>query len=336
MPSYRKAALSNCKKDKNLRKFMRRYTVILNPKSGSGKNLQTIRALRECLLTQGHQVLVRQSRSLRHVELLTMEARSENVDGVIAMGGDGTINKVLECLAYSNIPLLVIPAGTENLLACEFGLDGSFGVTWEALHRGPVRTLDLVRANDRVFMAIAGFGFDAEVINRIMADRTGHITHSYYFWPICRTFMEYRFPSFRVEADGECVNDEPALVFVGNIARYAAGLPILPNADSADGLLDLTIFRCRNRAQLLSHSFYTLINRAHHGPDVERRRCRRLRISSCDTTNSVQLDGDPGPSLPLEIEVLPAAARLFTPPPQNGDPYAGPVRHYFLRRLLTR
>lgn len=315
---------------------MSSYTVILNPKSGSGQSFAVIQSLCRELRELGHLVEIHLSRSLRHVELLTLEARAAEKDTVIAAGGDGTISKALECLACSGIPLLVIPTGTENLLACEYGLDGSLGVARRALLEGQCRKLDLARANERVFMAVAGFGFDAEVIRRLHQIRTGHIMHSDYFWPLSRTFWEYPFPTFRVEADGVCVNDEPALVFVGNISRYATGLDILPEADGSDGRLDLTIFRCRDQLELLRHSWRTLRRQVKSGPRVVRQRCKHIRVSSPDTDGMVQLDGDPGPRLPIEIEIMPAAARILTPPAPKGKDRSTPVRYYMLRRWLTR
>jgi diacylglycerol kinase family enzyme len=269
---------------------------------------------------------------------LSARARTEGVSALIVAGGDGTISNALETLAYSDLPVLVIPNGTENLLACEFGLDGSLQSNIALVRNRRTCTLDLARANDRVYMAVAGFGFDAEVINRIHQVRTGHITHYDYIWPLCRTFGEYHFPHFHVEADGECVCDEPALVFVGNISRYAAGLKIQPDADGTDGWLDLTVFKCRNQWQLLEHSARTLFDRAQEGPRITRRKCRRVRVSSDHSDIPVQLDGDPGPVLPIDIEIMPAAAKILIPEtlPDKNLSLPALLRFYLLRRWLLR
>ena len=273
------------------------------------------------------------TRSLEHAGELARRAKEEGAGTVIVSGGDGTVRTVVEAMAHSGMPVLIIPTGTENLLACEFGLSGSVESSLDTLDHGKIRHLDLGRVNDRYFMAVAGVGFDGEVIRRLQKIRKGHITQSDYFWPICRAFWEYRSPRIRVVADGQTISDEPSMVFVGNISRYAAGLGILPDADGSDGWLDLTIYKYQHRYQLIGHSVLTALHRSHTSKSAIRLRCRQVSITSSQPGIPVQLDGDPGPSLPLHIQIDPAAAQIITPPPA-GEPYAPPVKHYHLRRWL--
>ncbi|MCF7957240.1 MAG: diacylglycerol kinase family lipid kinase [Phycisphaerae bacterium] len=310
------------------------YQLIVNPKSGSHLNISGIRALRDRLRQLGHRVELTLTESLEHAGILAGEAVARGVSGVIVAGGDGTVRDVVDAMAGSTIPILIVPSGTENLLATDIGLDGGLERSLSALAGGQVRNLDLGNANGRHFMAIAGIGFDGEIIRRTHAVRSGHVSPMDYVWPICQTFWGYQFPSIRVEADGDVLCDEPALVFVCNIARYAVGLRLSPDADCGDGELDVCIYRCRNRLQLLRHSVHTVLKRSGRGSDVIRKRCKRLNISSETGGVPVQLDGDPGPELPLTIEVIPRAARLLTPPPPPGKEFCPPVRFYYLKRWV--
>ena len=218
----------------------------------------------------------------------------------------------------------------------ELGLDGSEEVTLAALDHGVIRKLDLGRANGRCFIAIVGVGFDAEVVQRINRFRTGHITHRDYLWPICRTFWEHRFPTLNIVADGRRICDQPALLFVSNISRYAVGRKITPHADFSSSYLDVTVYKCHKRRQLLLHSALTILGQSHRSPDVIRTRCRRLIVNCADLQVPVQLDGDPGPKLPLEINVLPSTARVLAPPPPDHPHHCPPARLYRLRRSLVR
>ena len=312
-----------------------RYHFIVNPKSGSSLDVATVQRLRDHLCAAGSHVQVDLTRSLEHARQLADHAVNEAATAIVVAGGDGTVRAVIEGTNRSGTPLVIIPCGTENLLACELGLDSSLRSCLGALADGVGRTVDLGCANGSHFMAIAGVGFDAEVIRRIERQRAGHIGHTDYLWPICRTYWEYSLPQLRVEADGQLLCDEPALVFVSNISRYAVQLGISPDADCGDGLLDVCVYRCRSRAELLLHAAQTALRTSGRNHRIERRRCRKLTISSCDPDVPVQLDGDPGPALPLQIEVLPAAARILTPRPAPGDRYHQPVRFYHLRQWLN-
>ena len=312
----------------------RRYFFIVNPKSGSSADITIIDRLRNYLRRQGHIIQLDLTRSLAHAGRLAAQAIDFGADVIIVAGGDGTVRSVAETMAGSKLPLLILPFGTENLLAQELGIDGTLPNAINILEHGKLRKLDLGLANDRHFMAIAGVGFDAEVIERINQFRAGHITHSDYVWPICRTFWEYKFPHMRVSADGKMICDEPALVFVGNISRYAIGLPIVPRADCSDGRLDVCIYKCSRRRGLLLHTVRTIAHQALRSGRVSRHLCKSVSISSQESYVPVQLDGDPGPALPLEIRVKPAAARVLTPMPPAGKDYCKPIRFYHLRRWM--
>ena len=311
----------------------RRAALIINPKSGSSADTDTLIRLRDFLRKEGYGLSVELTKSLDHAGDLARQARHNHCNLVIVAGGDGTVRTVVESMAGSEIPLLIVPGGTENLVACELGIDGTFKNLQTILRQGKVRNLDLGRVNQNYFIAVVGVGFDGEVIRRLNQFRAGHITHMDYLWPITRTFWEYQFPPLRVEADGVTVCDEPALVFVGNISRYAVELKIFPDADCGDGLLDLCIYKCSSRPRLLLHSLMTMLRQTSLSPGVIRRKCRHIRISGAPSL-PVQYDGDPGPALPLEIEVIPTAARVLTPPAPAGQAYAPPVRFYHFRRWL--
>ena len=309
------------------------FEIILNPKSGSDLNIHTIRHLVAYLRQRQCTVSVKLTKSLDHAGELAAAALKKPCTAVITVGGDGTVRAVITAIAGSQTPLLVVPAGTENLLATELGIDPSLDSVVGLLENPCLTTLDLGSVDGSHFMAVLGVGFDAEVIHRMNRFRAGHITHFDYIWPICRTFWEYRFPIISVELDGRSICHEPALVFVSNISRYSVGLGISPHADCGDGLLDVTVYRCRGHAQLLQHAFLTAVQQSHRSLLVRRFRCRHAVISSPDPRTHVQVDGDPGPPLPIDIRIVPAAAHILTPPPESPRRIS---RLHYLGRWLSR
>jgi diacylglycerol kinase family enzyme len=186
---------------------------------------------------------------------------------------------------------------------------GSLVRTFEG---GVVRPLDLGAANAKCFTSIAGFGFDAAVVERVHRRRTGHINHWDYIDPLWRTFWGYQFPPMRVELDGEEIFSGRGLVFVGNISRYAIGLQILRHADYSDGLLDLCIYQCAGRVHLVKHSILTILKHHANCHDVIYRQGKEVMVSS-QVPVKMQIDGDPGPSLPIRIAVIPHAVQCLVP-----------------------
>jgi diacylglycerol kinase (ATP) len=223
------------------------------------------------------------------------------------------MREVTHGLQGSGKPLMIIPAGTENLLGSELGMDERLGTFIRAFKEGFIRDFDLGMVNGRIFTSIAGVGFDGDIVKLVSANRDGHIQHFDYFWPIWRTFFDARFPVMKVEADGKQIFEGPCMAFVGNISRYAMGLQILGKADYGDGLLDVCVYRCDSKLHLAKHSLMTVFKRHAAGSDVVYRQAKEVRISSSRPNVASEIDGDPGPGLPLHIKIMPHAVKVIVP-----------------------
>ncbi len=289
-------------------------SYIVNPKSGATSSKLTGRRFEQYLVDKGFDVRVNLTCSLEHAcELATDAAVDYHCAMIVVVGGDGTVREVAHGLEGSNKPLLIVPHGTENLLANELGFDERLKTIIKAFEAGYIRPLDLGSANGRCFTSIAGFGFDGEIVKKVSEQRNGHIDHFDYFWPIWRTFWEYKFESMKVEVDGTEIFNGRGLVFVGNISRYALGLQILRNADYGDGLLDICVYKCASQVRLVKHSLLTIVK--HHASfgDVIYRQGKKIKVSSDIKGIKTEIDGDPGPPLPVQIKVIPSAVNCIVP-----------------------
>ncbi|MBC8218931.1 MAG: NAD(+)/NADH kinase [Planctomycetes bacterium] len=292
---------------------------IVNPKAGASSSKLTGRRFERYLVKNGYGVKVHMTRSLEHArELATNAGIDYDCAMVIVVGGDGTVREVAHGLEGSDKPLLIVPHGTENLLANELGFDETLKTLIRTFEAEYVRPLDLGRANGRCFTSIAGFGFDGDIVKRVSDRREGHIRHSDYFWPIWRTFWNYKFDPMRVEVDGEEIFDGRGLVFVGNISRYAVGLQILHYADFGDGLLDVCVYKCASQLHLAKHSLLTIFKHHADRKDVIYRQGKNISVSSGIAGIQTEIDGDPGPALPVEISVIRHAVNCVVP--ENAKP----------------
>jgi YegS/Rv2252/BmrU family lipid kinase len=303
---------------------------IVNPKSGATSRKFTGRQFQEYLVKKGFEVRVGLTASLDDAcELATEAAVDYDCALVVVVGGDGTVREVAHGLEGSDRPLLIVPCGTENLLANELGFDERLKTIIRTFEAGYIRPLDLGSANGKCFTSIAGFGFDGRVVGRVSEQRKGYIDYFDYFWPIWRTFWDYKFGSMRVQVDDEEIFDGRGLVFVGNISRYAVGLQILHYADFGDGLLDVCIYRCASRVHLLKHSVMTIFKLHADSRDVIYRQGKNVTVSSETTGMETEIDGDPGPALPVQIKAIPQAVNVMVP---EGAKPAG-IRTRIIRAL---
>ncbi len=305
-------------------------SYIINPKSGATSSRRACREFERYVRDKGFEVRASLTASLEHAcELATDAAVDYECAMVVVVGGDGTVREVAHGLEGSDKPLMIVPSGTENLLANELGLDERLKTLIETFEAGHIRPLDLGSANGKCFTSIAGFGFDGQVVKRVSEQRRGHISYFDYFWPIWRTFWNYDFDAIKVEVDGEELFHGRGLIFVGNISRYAMGLQILHDADYSDGLLDVCVYKCISRWRLLKHSLMTVLKQHTYGSDVIYRQGKKIFVSSEAADMPTEIDGDPGPSLPIQIEVIPHAVNCVVP---EGAHPAG-IRTRILRAL---
>lgn len=290
-------------------------TYIVNPKSGAGTSSKVmVWRFVEYLREKGFRVRMQFTSSLEHARELAMDAAVQyECRLVVAAGGDGTVRETAHGLEGSDKPLMIVPGGTENLLANELGLDEKLKSLIRTFEAGYTRSLDLGRADGLCFACLVGFGFDGRVVRRVSKYRSGHIRHSDYFWPLWRTFWDYGFEPVRVTVDGRQVCDEPALVFVGNISRYAIGLEICHYADYSDGLLDVCIYKCGSRFRLVKHSALTVLKQHAESSGVVYLQGSTVKVSSDSNSVLSEIDGDPGPQLPVEINIIPHAVNVIVP-----------------------
>ena len=290
--------------------------LIINPHSGYGGHKLMLTDLRAEARSAGLELVEYTTQAPADA---TRYARSivGSAAAAIVWGGDGTINEVAQALGGTNVPMLACPAGTENLLAKELQTPSRPRNVIDVLLTGRIVDCDLGRINDRDFLSIIGVGFDGEVVRRLSAVRTGHISHLSYFWPIWRTFWEHDFPQMRIVADGEEIFSDFGLAFIGNISRYAVGLRICRDAAYDDGLLDLVVFSCHEQTALVLHAAWTLLRRHPLKGSVIYRPSRHIRIET-DRPVPTQVDGDVGPSTPLDISVAPQRVKLLIPRERTG------------------
>ncbi|MEO8271507.1 MAG: diacylglycerol kinase family protein, partial [Aureliella sp.] len=148
--------------------------IAANPKSGSASGRRSVIELREALVSAGYACDVHYSLDELRCSATRFEALGE-LRAVVSAGGDGTASALANLLP-SQVPLLLFPLGTENLLAKHLGITGNVRQARNILRADQRTMLDVGRANGRLFLVMLSCGFDAEVVRKMHAVRTGHIT----------------------------------------------------------------------------------------------------------------------------------------------------------------
>lgn len=236
------------------------------------------------------------------VELFSQE---NTLHSVIAIGGDGTASAVTARIR-PDTPLWLCPRGTENLLARYLGMSDDPKIVVNSLVAMKTRRMDAANANGKLFLIVAGIGYDAEVVRMVHENRSGHIQRWQYFWPIAKSVASYRFPRLSIRID-DGVPFEAAWCFCNNVPRYADQLRIAPMAIDDDGAIDVCTFARGGIMPGLKYLWKIRTDSHQSDADFNHQLGSSLTVdvaSNQDAKVPYQLDGDFGGYLPLKIELL--------------------------------
>ncbi len=285
--------------------------AIVNPISGRRDVSTIVEAVARELADSGVELRVVRTRGPEDTRRIAAEA-PDDTRAILVVGGDGTVREVASGLLGRDIPLAILPAGTENIVARYFKMPTDPKRIAELILHGTSLRHDVGVLNGRHFMIVCGVGFDARVVERLAAARSGHIGYLNYVGPLWSTFWQDEFPLLTVEADGQLLFEGRGLVLIGLQPRYSLGLRILARAAHDDGYLDVCVYPTVKRVTLLAHALRTLLRRHVNRGGVIYRKCRVVSITSPQRV-PIQCDGDPAGVLPARLEILPSALRLLVP-----------------------
>ncbi len=246
-------------------------------------------------------------------EQLARKAVEQKANLVIAAGGDGTINEIIQGLACSETALGVLPCGTINVWAREMGIPLDDAGARKVLVDGQIRRIDLGRVNGRYFLLMVGIGLDGEVthaVERKPLKRLGILGYTLatlWFGPGYRGFP------LVVTIDGYVVKTRALQIIAGNTQLYAGAIKFTWKAKCDDGLLDLCIVRKRNLwGRLVVVRDFLLLR--------ERRRLwvryDTFRTAKIETPEPIplQIDGEAEGYTPVEFSVAPGVLKVIVPP----------------------
>ncbi|MGE0451224.1 MAG: diacylglycerol kinase family protein [Vicinamibacterales bacterium] len=226
---------------------------------------------------------------------------------VVAWGGDGTVNEVASALLGGVARLGIVPSGSGNGLARELRVPRRPADAIASALDAPVRTIDAGEIGGRLFVSIAGIGFDAHVAAAF--DRGGHLRRGFstYVRITARELWRYRCGVYSVDrADRR----EALLITFANTSQFGNGARIAPRAKLDDGLLDMVVVAERSRAATIRGLPRLFTGGAERVPGVAIRQVERARVES-EAPMTYHVDGEPVQGgRCLEARVLPGVLRV--------------------------
>lgn len=294
--------------------------VIVNPTAGGGRAGRLIPWLRE-RLERRPDVELRVTAQRGDAEAASEHAAADGVHRLVAVGGDGTVQEVVNGMLAASHPaeLGIVPVGSGNDLARSLGLPGDPAEAWRTALGSTVRPIDVAGATNgegrsRWFASAGGVGFDAQVAAAMAGRRGWQAGRAGYLFTTLVELRRFANRSVYLRLDdGPAEELRVLLIAIANGAFYGGGMRIAPEALPDDGMLDLCVVGDISRLTAVRQlpNLYRGSHVTHAA--VSMRTARSVEIDG-DGASTVHLDGEPFGRLPLRVRLEPAMIGVAVPP----------------------
>ncbi len=293
---------------------MKRARIIYNPTSGREAFKRELPTVLERCEIAGYETSAHATTCEGDATKAARAAAERHFDLVIAVGGDGTINEVINGLAEQEYrpKLGIIPTGTTNDFARALWIPRDIGKAVDVILAGRSMFLDIGRVNHHYFMNIAGGGKLTELTYEVPSKLKTMLGQLAYYMKGIEMLPSLKPTHARIEYDGEVIDEDIMLFLVSNTNSVAGFEKLAPDAKMDDGYFDLMILKKMNLAE-----FVRIATLAQRGAHLEDKRIiyAQAKHITVETDDKMQLniDGEFGGMLPGEFLNLPRHIEVFAP-----------------------
>lgn len=218
-------------------KIKLKFLFVINPGSGNNNNKNWPELIKEYFASLTHVIELFELTPDCDAGAIKKAITAFTPDRVVAVGGDGTIKLVAECLLQKNIPIGILPAGSANGLAKELGISEKPAEALAVLVEGELKHIHVTKVNDHLCVHLSDIGFNAFLIKKFETQKRRGM------WGYLKASVKVLFSNptmqVRMEIDGQAVNINAAMIVIANGTKYGSGAVINPIGNLEDELFEV-------------------------------------------------------------------------------------------------
>jgi YegS/Rv2252/BmrU family lipid kinase len=292
----------------------RHITFIINPVSGTTKKKNIPGLIEEFFADTEIETGIRYTEYAGHAKEIAAELAQSGTTEIIAVGGDGTINEIVNGMAGTEALMGIIPSGSGNGLARHCKIPMKARKAMEIISNAHVQKVDLMRINGEYSANVSGVGFDAHVAHKFQY--SGKRGLASYAKITMSEFVKYKAAEYELSIDGKEMKRKAFFVSLANSSQFGNNAFIAPEASITDGLIDVCIlhpFPKISSAIIMERVMAKTINNSKFMEIIQ---AKKIQIKN--TSGIYHLDGDPRENGEhLEIEIMPGILKLIVPEKQK-------------------
>jgi len=291
---------------------MQKVAFIINPASGIGRKILLEKRLNRFFHAQnGWEATIYHTTCADDAFEAAQNYKEQQFDLVVAVGGDGTVNKVAHALVHSSVPMGIIPTGSGNGLARHLKIPLSVKKAIEVILKGKVTTIDSGEINGQPFFCTAGIGFDANLAHRF--NRAPVRGFPSYLALSALEYIHYQPDRYSICIGDTKIEREAFLITFANCAQWGNNVYIAPDASATDGLLDMVIWKKSPIIDIPLIATRLIMKNIDHSHKIEIIKGAFFRIMRL-YEGLVHFDGEPVQmGRELNVAVYPGSLQVVTP-----------------------
>ncbi len=283
---------------------------IVNPISGIGRQKVIEKLINEQLDRSIFDYEIAYTKMAKHAIEVSKDATSRNVDIVVAVGGDGSVNETAKGLVNTNTAMAIIPTGSGNGLARHLNIPLNLKKAMQVINSGKQTSIDTIQMNNEMFVNVAGIGFDAHIGWEFA--KFGKRGFSSYIKVISREFPKYKAQDFELIIEGKSITKNAYLISFANGSQWGNNAYIAPTADISDGVMDIAILRDFKFISVLSIGYRLLKKTLHQSSFLEIIKAKEVIVKQKGII--AHIDGEPIEiGNELRIKVHPLSLKVIVP-----------------------
>lgn len=293
---------------------MKKVKLIYNSGAGQSKFTYFLDTIIEKFMENDIEVLIYRAGERDNLEEFLKDSDNENLYGIIAAGGDGTLNRIVNIMMKYNIktPLGVIPAGTSNDFARHINMPNNFNDCIDKILANNVMPIDIGKANDKYFINVCSAGLftnSSQKADKNLKKALGKLS---YFITGAKELFKFRPFSVKVETDDEMFFEKINLFLIFNGSSVGGMSYFTSDSSIQDGLLDLVIIKNCNLHEIGGLVANIMAGRSFDDKNVIYKKTKTINIQklkgNCELPD---VDGDEGPDFPLEVVCVENGINMF-------------------------
>lgn len=289
--------------------------IIVNPVAGKEDAVSYGERVREELKHKYINILVKETKGEGDAKKIASQACEEGFDLVVCLGGDGTVNETVNGLArFQKRSLLgIIPLGTVNNLAKALNIPEQAEKAIELLKSDHYKEIDVARVNDKYFTNSLAIGNIAEAVYDVEAEEKTKLGSLAYVKAVGKAILKNDVFPIRLEMEEEVWEGEVSVIIIALLDSIAGFKSIADQVEIGDGKMHIFALGNLNLSKLIAITPFLVSGSINDSKNIKYFQTENIKIKTLDNKQyTSNIDGDEGPSLPLEIKVLEKHLRVIS------------------------